>query len=90
MELLIRNNHTRESDLCETGAVQPEIGDLVVYESRYGLDIGTVVGPISEELRKRFKDARNVVRITDEKDRAEYRKNEKLAREAARVCTERV
>lgn len=90
MEVLIRNEHTRESDLCETGEFETMPGTLVVYESRYGVDVGEVLGPVPDRTKKGYKDRRAVVRIADERDRMEYDKNKKLAEDAARVCAERV
>lgn len=90
MEILIRNQHTRENDLCETGDLEVSKGSLVIYESRYGLDIGTVLGTVSDRMRKGYKDRRNVLRIAYERDRAEYEKNKEGADEAARVCNDRV
>jgi len=90
VELLIRNDHTRESDLCETGDIEVSRGVSVVYESRYGLDVGTVIGPVSDKQRKTYKDRRNVIRVANDRDRADYEKHKGMADDAARVCAERV
>ncbi len=90
MELLIRNQHTRESDLCESGETEFTPGTRVVYESRYGVDLGIVLGSISKKAGGSFKDRRNVLRRADDRDLAEYEDNTRRAREAERICADRV
>lgn len=90
MDFVVRNMHTRETDLCDPGTLSPEPQQAVVYETRYGLDLGVALGPVREENRKRYKDRYLLTRIAADDDLETYRRQEERARDAARTCTERV
>ncbi len=90
MDVIVRNMHTRETDLCDVGDLPTEPGNAVVYEGRYGLDLGVVLGPVREERLKRYKDRYSAVRAASEKDHATYHDREKNAHRAAKTCSERV
>jgi cell fate regulator YaaT (PSP1 superfamily) len=90
MEVLVRNQHTRESDLCDTGELEVQPGQLVLYESRYGPDIGSVLGTVPGPVKRRYKETRAIVRVANDTDRAHYDEAERDARDAARICTDRV
>lgn len=90
MDHIIRNMHTRETDLCDLGALTVEPPQQVVYNARYGLDLGVVLGQVREENRKRYKDRFTVVRHATARDQEVYQEQEKRAHEAVRTCAERV
>ena len=91
MELLLRNMHSRETDLGtasdETG-VTP--GDIVAYKGRYGLDLGVTLGPISEESRRQYKQTHSIERVATAEDLDRYAKHETESQDAARICAGRV
>lgn len=90
MDYIVRNMHTRETDLCDPGDMTLEPRHVVVYEARYGLDLGIVLGPLREESRKRYKDRYPAVRLATEQDYETYRRQQERAGKAVRTCTERV
>ncbi|MFA7566740.1 MAG: regulatory iron-sulfur-containing complex subunit RicT [Alkalispirochaeta sp.] len=90
MEILIRNIHSRETDIGDTGLLEVEPGNRVVYKGRYGLDIGEILGPVSEELRRQYKQTYLVERLAMDADLARFEEHESEAAAIARVCAERV
>lgn len=73
----------------EINGTDPNIGDLVVVESDFGLNIGKVVkkGPLSET---KGKDLKKVLRIANEEDRKTVEANRALEKEAMEFCIERI
>ncbi len=90
MEVLIRNSHSRETDIGEAGALELAKGDDVVYSGRYGLDLGQVLGTVSDEFRKQYKQTYTIERIATEGDRSRFDEYEKESHEIAGICAERV
>ncbi len=90
MELVVRNIHTRETDLCETGGLQINIGWNIVYQGRYGQDIGSAIGTVSERGRSAYKSVCRVDRVATPADMEHHRRHEEEAAQASKVCSERV
>lgn len=90
MDQIVRNMHTRETDLCDCGSVDVQPQQTIVYEGRYGIDIGVALGTGSDEIRKKYKDRYTMIRPAGEGDLRTYHDQERSAHEAARVCADRV
>ncbi|POR03290.1 hypothetical protein AU468_05380 [Alkalispirochaeta sphaeroplastigenens] len=90
MDYVVRNMHSRETDLCDCGDLPVEPKSRIVYEGRYGVDIGVVLGTVQEGTRKKYKDRFKALRIAGESDLRTYREQEERAGKAARTCAERV
>ncbi|MCG8478809.1 MAG: hypothetical protein MI724_06925 [Spirochaetales bacterium] len=87
---MVRNIHTRETDLCETGGLQVDIGWNIVYQGRYGQDVGSAIGPVSDRGRSIYKSVYRVERIATQADMEQHRRHEEEAARASKVCAERV
>ncbi|MFO8043111.1 MAG: regulatory iron-sulfur-containing complex subunit RicT [Alkalispirochaeta sp.] len=90
MELVVRNLHTRETDLADSGVLEVEADQTVVYQGRYGEDLGVAIGPVSEANRKQFRKTYRIDRVATDTDIARYRDQEQEGHTAARICAERV
>ncbi len=90
MNLVVRNQHTRETDLCEVGDLSLERHTEVVYESRYGLDLGLVLGNITPQRESEYRDRYTIVRTASQQDINQWRSQQAEAHDAARVCSQRV
>lgn len=90
MELVVRNMHTRETDLCETGGLQINTGWSIVYQGRYGQDVGAAIGPVSTRGRSAYKSVYKVDRVATQADMEQHRRHQEEATRASKVCSERV
>lgn len=90
MNLVVRNQHTRETDLCDVGDLVFERHSEVVYESRYGLDLGLVLGEVSPHRESEYRDRYTVIRGASRDDIDQWRSQQVEAHDAARVCAQRV
>lgn len=90
MEVVVRNQHTRETELCESGSIQISKGQLVVMDSRYGLDLGEAIGTVRDGSKGAWRDKRALVRVATDDDLTAYRAQEEEARAAEAVCRERI
>ncbi|MDA3948232.1 MAG: regulatory iron-sulfur-containing complex subunit RicT [Spirochaeta sp.] len=91
MQVVLRNLHSRETDLGDTGALEVRDGDTVVYSGRYGLDLGEVLtGDVSDQTRKQYKQEYSIERIAGQGDLDRYYSQEREAHSAVRTCSKRV
>ena len=90
MELVIRNLHTRETDLADSGVLEVATNDVVVYQGRYGEDLGIALGPVSESNRSQFRKTYRIDRVATQTDRDRFYEQEREAHQAVRVCANRV
>lgn len=90
MNLVVRNLHTRETDLCASGDLQVDCPQHVIYTSRYGKDIGLAMGPVSPESEKSYRDRFTISGIATDNDLQRWHEQESRAHDAAGVCAERV
>ncbi|HKK47759.1 MAG TPA: regulatory iron-sulfur-containing complex subunit RicT [Alkalispirochaeta sp.] len=90
MELVVRNLHTRETDLADSGTLEVAQDDIVVYQGRYGEDLGVALGPVSDGNRKQFRKTYRIDRVATDSDMTRYREHEQESHRAARICADRV
>lgn len=90
MELVVRNLHTRETDLADSGVLEVEEDQMIVYQGRYGEDLGLAIGPVSAANRKQFRKTYRIDRVATDSDITCYREQEQEGHAAARVCSQRV
>lgn len=90
MEMVIRNRFTRETDIGQLGDEALETHTPVVYESRYGLDIGVVLGPVSVDGRRGYKTSQMVHRTASTDDLEQFDRLEGEADRLLATCRERV
>ncbi len=80
--------HSSETCLC-SGEAPLEAGTKVVVPSRYGKDLGAVLGPVCERCGGN-EDIVEIVRVAGDKDIATYERNKRREQDALEVCRERV
>ena len=90
MELVVRNLHSRETDLGDSGILEIHEGDTVVYQSRYGEDLGVAMGPVSSAGRKQFRKVYTIDRVATAADTERYTRHEAEVAKAAKICSRRV
>lgn len=90
MQIVVRNNHTRESEICETGSLLINPGNGVVFESRYGIDLGTALGNVPEGVRNRSRETRNVIRLASGEDGKTYNRFDADAHKAEGICRKKI
>lgn len=83
--------HSSETELCKcSDDIQIKVDDIVVIPTKYGKDIGKVLGPITDIEAEGDFELRSIVRIATEKDLDLYEKNKEKEREALEVCKEKI
>lgn len=80
--------HSSETCLC-TSELPLEVGSQVVVPSRYGKDLGRVLGPVCPHCRGK-EDVIDLIRVATERDIANFEKNRAREEEALTTCRERV
>ncbi len=90
MEIMVRNAHSRETDIGETGPLTVSKGDTVVYRGRYGLDLGVILGPVSDEVRGKYKQVYDIDRVAVESDLTRFEEQERESGAILQTCKERV
>lgn len=90
MEMVVRNLHTRETDLADSGVLAVAADQIVVYQSRYGEDLGLAMGPVSDDNRAQYRKTYRIDRVATDSDIERYDTQEREAHNAARTCVERV
>ncbi|MFW5643933.1 MAG: PSP1 domain-containing protein, partial [Alkalispirochaeta sp.] len=91
MQVVLRNLHTRETDLGDSGEIAVRDGDTVVYKGRYGLDLGVVLATeLTDQTRRQYKQEYAVERVAVEHDITRYYEQEREAHTVATVCAGRV
>jgi cell fate regulator YaaT (PSP1 superfamily) len=90
-EVLIKITHCNETELC----VVPEDiavaeGDYVIVPTKYGKDLGRVLGCISTENRKGWSEVKSIVRMASEDDLKRYESNRKREQQAHAICLQKI
>ena len=83
--------YSSETELCE--GLEDEdlyIGQLVVVPTRYGADIGRVLGPVSRENEGRWKESKEILRIATESDIERFNANREQSEEAFDLCRRKI
>ncbi|MFP4483656.1 MAG: stage 0 sporulation family protein [Spirochaetaceae bacterium] len=83
--------YSSETELCEAGDDEElHTGQLVVIPTRYGADIGRVLGPVAPENVGRWKEVRDILRVATESDIERFNANRDQSEEAFEVCRRRI
>jgi cell fate regulator YaaT (PSP1 superfamily) len=82
--------HSSESQICgwKSGDIEP--GATVVVNSRYGRDLGKILGVVCSKRIQDKKSISDIIRMATEKDTQIYEKNLDREREAMQICREKV
>ncbi len=90
--VLVKVIHSSESQLCpfpESVEVL-QIGDVVVTSTRYGNDLGRVLGPVFPDNADLWKERGVILRVGDDDDVKRYTENEASEPAAFAACQERI
>ena len=79
--------HSSETQTCrmET-ADQVKRGDFTLINSRYGKDLGVVMGPVKCVCQSEKENIEDIIRIANEKDLSKYENNIEREKEALHLC----
>ncbi len=90
--VLVKVIHSSESQLCPypESVEELSIGDIVVTSTRYGNDLGRVLGSVFPDNVDVWKERGTIFRIADDNDVKRYTDNEVAERAAFAVCQERI
>ena len=82
--------HSSESQICgwKNGDLEP--GTEVIINSRYGRDLGKILGPVCGKCTKDKNSLSDIIRLASEKDLRTHAKNVGREAEAMRICREKV
>lgn len=88
---VVRILGTQETELVESSEAVPlKTRGLVVVETKYGVDLARVVGPVSDAGAKGWKEVRTVKRHASEEDYARYEAHKERAAEAFATCVRKI
>lgn len=89
--VLVKIVHCSETELCSV----PEKttlceGDYVIVPTKYGKDLGKVLGAVSNENKRAWSDVKKIVRATNEEDLKRYESNRKREQQAHVMCLQKI
>ncbi len=85
--VLVRVLHSNETELCSNSPdLHLSVNEIVVLPTKYGVDLGIVLGAVSPHNAGAWKEKREIKRIASESDRETYSQNLERAEEALQVC----
>ncbi len=88
---LVKVLHCNETELCKASdGMSIARDDLVVIPTRYGKDLGRVLGPVQPDNSRTWDTIRTVHRLATEEDRSRYNENLERVGEAMRVGREKI
>lgn len=85
----IKMLHSSETHVC-TSQEPLGAGDLVVIHSKYGSDIGKVLGPVCSGSQNETDQIQPIVRKATQRDKEIYEKNRAKESEAMSLCQEKI
>lgn len=89
--VLVKVVHCSETELCsvpEGATLSP--GDHVIVPTRYGKDLGRVLGTVAERNRGVWSDIKKIVRVTNDEDLRRYESNRKREQQAHTICLQKI
>ena len=76
---------------CETGDLNPNIGDYVIVEMPYGIDLGEVaIGILELDEKIKKNQTAKIVRMATTQDIQRATENRNREREAYQVCNQKI
>jgi cell fate regulator YaaT (PSP1 superfamily) len=90
--VLVKVIHSSESQLCPypESVEELRIGDVVVTSTRYGNDLGRVLGSVFPDNVDVWKERGTIFRVADDSDVKRYTDNEAAEPAAFAACQERI
>ncbi|MEW5817486.1 MAG: regulatory iron-sulfur-containing complex subunit RicT, partial [Spirochaetota bacterium] len=83
--------HSSETAVCVTfPGLNLKSDDYVIVPSRYGKDIGKILGPITKSEEMEAQETVTVIRKATDKDLKAYEENKKKEEEAIEICKEKI
>ena len=82
--------HSSETQISAWQSGTLAMDDEVVVQSRYGKDLGKILGPVCQRRVADKKKITDIIRVATENDRAVYEKNVVREAEALELCREKI
>lgn len=83
--------HSSETELCTCkGDVSVKADDIVLIPTKYGKDLGKVLGPVTDCVNGGDEDFRSIIRVATDKDLEIFEENKERERKALEICKEKV
>ena len=86
----VKFRHSSETELCRANGLELEPCARVIAVSRYGKDVGEVLGPVKCPSEIDPGSVTPIVRVATEQDIALYERNRKREKEAVELCAQKV
>lgn len=86
---LVKNLHSSETYVCSYKGIL-EAGIRVVTPTRYGMDMGVLLGKMAADVSEINGDIYAIERIADEGDIKKFEQNREKELEAYRICREKI
>ena len=82
--------HSNETHICRSEDCSLERDDLVIMQSKYGKDLARVTGVVKDRDVLSEEEITELIGKAGEKDIKIYEENEEKAKEAMRICKEKI
>lgn len=87
----IKYLHSSESQICRwKSSISLDLDEMVICPSRYGKDLGRILGPVCQRRIPKDEEVSDILRIATESDLARYEENKGKEREALDQCREKI
>lgn len=86
----VKFRHSSETEVCRSDAIELVAGQAVIAPSKYGKDLGIVLGTVASVEEIQAEEPVAVARIASEQDLALHERNKKREREAIDICAEKI
>lgn len=87
---LSRVLHSGETELCSNSGDALRRNDLIIISTKYGKDIASVLGPVSEQNAGAWKEVQHVERVATQTDISRYEENLRRESHAFELCRHRI
>lgn len=89
--LRVKVIHSSETEVCRCdGKAKAKPGQYVILPTRYGKDLGFVLGPTQGCAKDRRNNVQPIDRVATEKDLQAFAKNREREAEAFRICQKKI
>lgn len=89
--VVVKVLYSSETELCRAPeGSELAVGEFVVVPTRYGADLGRVLGPIAEETAAGWKESREISRVATEADIERFNANLERSEEALETCRRKI
>lgn len=89
--VLVKIVHSSETQLCTLpDDAVASAGDHVIVPTKYGKDLGKILGTVSDRNRGAWSEVQKIVRVANEEDLKRYESNRKREQQAHTICLQKI